>query len=275
MFSTARITSYRPAGFIRRQSFTVAWSTVGQNIRAPAAELRDRIDSPLGPRITAHQPRTCQNKTLRRPMPPHCPDTIARTTRVIAATGRRQWADQLLVTPEDDQQGHPERPTSPPEQSSDPTLTRHASTAPLLSSCVNSARIAGPVRVAAPGRARITMSWSTNSPSRGRTVSRICREIRCRCTEFPTLPPTTSPTRAGPGSPLRYIWKYRTRTRCLERNVARKSFASLRRCCLGSIHQALTRSRPFRRREFTIERPARVRIRSRKPCLRERRLLLG
>lgn len=39
--------------------------------------------------------------------------------------------------------------------------------------------------------------------------------------------------------------------------------------------QAESRLRPFRRRALTIDRPARVRIRARKPCLRARRLVLG
>jgi hypothetical protein len=48
------------------------------------------------------------------------------------------------------------------------------------------------------------------------------------------------------------------------------------RCgCWTEIGHAVSLARPRRRRLFTIARPARVRIRERKPCLRERRRLFG
>jgi hypothetical protein len=51
--------------------------------------------------------------------------------------------------------------------------------------------------------------------------------------------------------------------------------AASRRRSLGARRQRLTRARPFRRRAARIARPARVRIRSRKPCVFARCRLFG
>jgi hypothetical protein len=48
-----------------------------------------------------------------------------------------------------------------------------------------------------------------------------------------------------------------------------------RRAADGSAGQTLTRARPLRRRAARIARPARVRMRSRKPCVFARRRLFG
>src|SRR5258708_27867820 len=48
-----------------------------------------------------------------------------------------------------------------------------------------------------------------------------------------------------------------------------------RRADDGSADQTLTRARPLRRRAASTARPARVRMRSRKPCVLARRRLFG
>jgi hypothetical protein len=46
-------------------------------------------------------------------------------------------------------------------------------------------------------------------------------------------------------------------------------------CCGSELHHAVSERRPLLRRPETIARPARVRMRSRKPCTRARRRLFG
>ena len=62
----------------------------------------------------------------------------------------------------------------------------------------------------------------------------------------------------------------------LGRGAAAMALQSLERSTLvDPTDQADRRERPLRRRALMIERPARVRIRARNPCLRARRRVLG
>ena len=65
------------------------------------------------------------------------------------------------------------------------------------------------------------------------------------------------PTRAGPGA------------------YGQRELRAAAHTGLGRQDQALSRSRPLRLRAATMARPARVRMRSRKPCVLARRRLFG
>ena len=108
------------------------------------------------------------------------------------------------------------------------------------------------------------------------TRCRNCRITRCRCTELPTTLPTTKPALGAVGSGRVMTW----RTRCAEamrrpRRITSRRSADLRnRCGCVSIQTAIS-WRPLRRRAERMARPARVRMRRRKPCFLWRLRLFG
>src|ERR1700733_4347200 len=152
---------------------------------------------------------------------------------------------------------------------------------PARSSCSRRAEIAFRL----PGNARITIrSPGSSSVITLRATWRSRRATRCRCTADPTDFPTTSPIR-GPGS---LSWSHRFACTTMSRSTARTPFFTVEpnsadrviRCRAGSTvvfrpAQAVSVRRPLRRRFDTTARPARVRIRSRNPCTRDRLRLFG
>lgn len=146
------------------------------------------------------------------------------------------------------------------------------------------------VACADAGSARRTTLCSAPSGTSPNTRAVTCRnflETACLVTALPTAFDTTSPIRGPPddtGSSRAY--KYTTTVRDPffrpRRTVSPKSEDDRSRCSGGSTvvvwvrpRYAVTLLRPLRRRAETMARPARVLIRARKPCLRERRRLLG
>ncbi len=135
--------------------------------------------------------------------------------------------------------------------------------------------------VAAAGRALTTMSRGrgavVNTPA---TMWRSLRFTRLRSTAFPTDLGTTKPARdTGPAESVACRTRERRATRTPRRRTARNSAGLRRRCCWGSTAasgpQPASRARPLLRRDARIARPARVRMRRRKPWVRLRRRLLG
>jgi hypothetical protein len=123
------------------------------------------------------------------------------------------------------------------------------------------------------GKARITnASAGPRSASAARLACRSRRATRCRSTALPTALLTTNPTR-GPSemSVSCRAWITRsgwgTRMPCL--TVAPNSAERVIRYRAGSTlttaDQADSERRPLRRRPDTMARPARVRMRNRKP----------
>jgi hypothetical protein len=118
-----------------------------------------------------------------------------------------------------------------------------------------------------------------------RTACRSRRDTRCRSTAEPTDLATINPTR-GPASHSPPRRTCTTRSGCAVRTpyftAASNSRDRLMRLRAGSTankpvvsDQADSARRPLRRRPDTIARPARVRMRKRKPCTRARRRLFG
>jgi hypothetical protein len=118
-----------------------------------------------------------------------------------------------------------------------------------------------------------------------RATCRNRRATRWRSTADPTPLPMISPTRgllpssSFPRRTCTMTSDCNARTPCF--TVASNSVDRLIRLRAGSTAKNLTcdqadsARRPLRRRLDTIERPARVRIRKRKPCTRARRRLFG
>jgi hypothetical protein len=118
-----------------------------------------------------------------------------------------------------------------------------------------------------------------------RARCRSRRRTRFRTTAGPTARLTTNPTsacRSEPGSTSR-LPDSSGRPALLPRLLAASKSARRRiRAAAGSMSmrwrsrpQTLTRARPFRRLAARTARPARVRMRSRKPCVFARRRLFG
>lgn len=146
--------------------------------------------------------------------------------------------------------------------------------------------------VAAPdaGSARITRLCHGSRENSSRRTAVTCRNLRdteCRVTAFPTALDTTNPIRGPPETTVSVLsCKYTTTVRVPflrpRRTVSLNSEDDRSRCSgastvvvWGGTRYAVTLSRPLRRRADTMARPARVLMRARKPCLRERRRLLG
>lgn len=84
------------------------------------------------------------------------------------------------------------------------------------------------------------------------------------------------PVGSMPLGALEYTKRHPRRVLRPVRVTSEKSVEFDIRCRRGNIlGQALTRLRPLALRALTIERPARVRILSRKPCFLDRRRLFG
>lgn len=137
------------------------------------------------------------------------------------------------------------------------------------------------------GNARMTSrSDGSRSSSTARATWRSRRATRCRSTAEPTDLATINPT-CGPAPSCSGTRRMCTTTSgCAMRvpyfTVAPNSDDRLMRLRAGSTarkpiaeDQAERARRPLRRRLATIPRPARVRIRNRKPCTRARRRLFG
>ena len=127
------------------------------------------------------------------------------------------------------------------------------------------------------------------SGSRSRTRCRSRRRTRLRTTALPTALLTTKPTRgartpeSGWSASSRCTTRVRVPARRPRRRAGAKCRAEVSRCscvstqfpCGSPWRQTDRPLRPLRRRAERIDRPARVRIRSRKPCTLCRRRLFG
>lgn len=136
-----------------------------------------------------------------------------------------------------------------------------------------------------PGSARTTIhSAGSSSPITSRATCRRRRATRCRSTAPPTDFVTMKPTRGAAPAGIPLLQACTTRSGCGARTphftVWLKSADRVIRYRAGStgrrpVNQAVSERRPLRRRPVTMARPARVRIRSRKPWTLARRRLFG
>jgi hypothetical protein len=118
------------------------------------------------------------------------------------------------------------------------------------------------------------------SATRAAARCRKRRFTRLRVTAFPTAPLTTKPMRGPSSRSTAWTTSVGRLARTPRRVVRWKSFERRIRndrgnTVVGRPGQADSRVRPLRRRAEMMARPARVRIRRRKPWVRLRRRLLG
>ncbi len=160
----------------------------------------------------------------------------------------------------------------------------HGRRASRLRAASRSAPSSADVACAAPGRARTTRPLPCGTVfRRSANCARNRRLTRCRTTLPPTDLPTTRPI-AGRSRRTEGCWcrtRWRQRARAPDRTTVANSVDRRSRYSRGSMWrrwlsaQADSSPRPLRRRAERMARPARVRIRSRKPWVLARRRLLG
>ncbi len=173
-------------------------------------------------------------------------------------------------------------PTSPTFDEPNERILQHwhAFLKALRHAEATSSRSSGPAS-AIEGRARTTTSVCMGV-GRSATMCRSRRLTRFLVTALPTFLDTTKPTRVTSGG---FVWGGRPTCTTTDapaaftpsRKQAVKSAGAFRRREVGSTEQdqADSSARPLRRRAARIRRPARVRMRLRKPWVRLRRRLLG
>ncbi len=210
-------------------------------------------------------PACCQPAAMCRTVPLNGLECVGRARGVIAADLPVDRTDQRAVHPQHCYQKVPHHRNAP---------------SPRRQPVRSSARI-GAGAVAALLVARITVRPGASSPRCSLMRCRNRRFTRFRTTAGPTDLPTANPTSTvPPWSSPRWWTTTVDAARRWPRRVARwKSTARRRRCAAGSTSvrrpQVASRLRPLRRRPAKMARPARVRIRRRKPCVLLRLRLLG
>lgn len=244
------------------------------------------VDATRVPRMTPQQPTPRQPRALDGTESLQRGHRVRRTRRGETARRREERGDHPLVRTNQQDQRCSEPPADDAHRGD-----RARDTAWCKCRRSASRTCAGDASTTA-GLARTTTSMSPAiDPNSAAIVWRSTRLVRDRTTALPTALETTRPTRGtaglSAGRRTRATWTTRSfpplRPAPRPRRTARNCAGRRRRCAAGSNGsgggcdrtQAVSRSRPLRRREAMIERPARVRIRRRKPCVLARRRVLG
>jgi hypothetical protein len=238
-------------------------------------------------RMTATEPTNGQPRPSQRTVQLHCLQRICTTRRIKTAPGTQQRADKPPVHNQQPDQ-HPAGHRRAPVSATCVRCHQHATTpcrrsnAPITRS--RSAARSAWQAVAARGLARTTSRLPPGSePRYPRARCRSLRRTLFRTTAGPTDLLTMNPTSAGwsaAGSTSKCPDTSERPAR-LPRIADSKSDRRRIRAVAGSIclptcaRHTLTRARPFLRRADRMARPARVRMRSRNPCVFARRRLFG
>ena len=252
----------------------------------PPAPRWHGIESPLGPGIAAQDAPYRQRSPHERAPSGHRRQAEGRAAGVIAAHRPQQGTHREPIEPNQADEKPAQRRLRDPQcqQPAAPRLghaarrprdlTGHPSTRRRVDP--RSARSSVDDAVAAAGRAlMMRVSPGGRSPMSPATIPRRRRDTRCRTTDPPTPLETTRPSR---GAPTPDDWAWTTTVRLPARRpslITRLKSARRRTRCAAGSTQAERRSRPLERRADRIARPARVRIRARKPCVLARRRLFG
>lgn len=280
--------------------------------RPPFAAMRDVVHATARPRVAAHQTVGRQNDADGSSALAQRVDRVVRAAWVEPAARRHERRDGPLVCPNENEQPARNRPRPRPLVRPRPPVHRpapgprepgpgergrRARASAESSDDASSAEVAS----ALGGRARTTSRVPAGkSATRSRTRCRSRRLTRLRTTADPTCRETAKPTSGCPaggfvaavGAPVavgsataavaesaRWTTRWDVPARRPSRMAIRKSLDSRMRCAAlstGSAEsQAESSVRPLRRRAERMLRPARVRIRRRKPCTLARRRLFG
>lgn len=213
------------------------------------------------PRVTAQQATNRKSGALQRPVDAHRLEGVRRTGGVVLADRTVQRRNQGSIGLQQPDQG----------------VLHDASRSRQVPRAESKSPTRSPLRDG--GSARTTKSTGNGNP--GSAAAARCRNrrlTRLRSTALPTALETMKPALAGGSVVLRTcITKQLRPQRTPCRRVTRNSPARRNRDSVGSTcrTQPARRTRPRRRREEMMARPALVRIRRRKPWVRLRRRLLG
>jgi hypothetical protein len=198
----------------------------------------------------------------------HCLERVRRAGGVISAYLPIKRADQeaICLQEPDDRILH----ATPPSGVERPSTRESARSKSAPSSSYDA--------VAEAGSALTTSTAEPGSElSRSRARCRSLRFTWFRVTALPTCLLTTNPTRAGsvPLPTARWSTTVVAPARWPRLIVSAKTGPEVSRFTEASTGQTARRLRPLVRREDRMARPARVRMRSRKPCVLARRRLFG
>jgi hypothetical protein len=232
------------------------------------------------PRTALQQPHHRQPTAAGQTVVPQCIHRVLTTRRSESTRRRAQWRDHVPVQldREDHAAGSPGPESTPAHRDvADPERTRRNAVRSSWSSLLETAsRLLGSARIT-------TRSPASSSSTRPSETCRNRRATRCRSTALPTDFATTRPILGASSSTDRSACTTRSgwTARTPRLTVNPKSVDRVIRYRAGSTaldpasNHAVRERRPLLRRLDTMARPARVRIRSRKPCTRARRRLLG
>src|ERR1700754_2402703 len=259
------------------------WAVPEMVVLRGAMALGYRVPSSPMPRSTLQESHHGQPSPADQPVLAQGLDRVLTAGGNEAACGQPHRRDHVAVELDEKDHAAHDRVVASGGHQPDAPLRGRVRRKAVRSSCSSRAEIACRLL----GSARMTTrSVGSSSSITVRATWRSRRATRCRCTALPTDLETTSPMRGpspGPWLPERNACT--TRSGCTARTpsltVAPKSADRVIRYRAGSTaldpasNHAVSLRRPLPRRFDTIARPARVRIRSRKPCTRARRRLLG
>ena len=241
---------------------------------------RNGVETAGVPRVAAQQPPHRQPGPAQRPVGGQRLDGVRRAGGVEPAARAEQRREHQLVEPDRRHQ----QPGDQPAHAG--TCGEHPVQRAVHGAAEGGRGGAGGGRQH-PDTSRVP-AGSRSSRSRSRCRSR--RRTRLRATAGPTARGTTKPTRAAGLPARRTVGADRVssadrevqdhqpvgRTARAARSVALKSAERRSRAAAGQHDsQAESLERPLWRRAARMARPARVRIRRRKPCVFARRRLFG
>ena len=240
----------------------------------PASTLWYVVHSPVAPWVASQQPPGREDESLDGAVDANGLESVGGAAGCVSTPGAEGRGDVALVG--DDGCGH-ESAKRPARQVHRASHLRHAR-AITRSRC-------SPSSLEGTPRALCEALTTTRDPSGRSAIRSRMRWRSCRLTRLRPLARlisrlgTTKPTRRLLRSSSARTWTTTSgspaRVPC--RIAAVKSAGSTMRCARGStgVSQADSLARPLRRRAARMARPARVDMRRRKPCVLERRRLLG
>src|SRR5690606_12608083 len=268
---------------------------------------RNVVDPTEAPGVAAQQPPEGEARSAQGAVTTHRREGVLGAGRVVLARRPRHRRDHRLVGTDHADERESGDSAEDVEKSSRRARHRRCvdpgGTCVVLGGRVRGRHRPAPVRscrrCAARSRPRVTsvLSWSNVASAdagSARTTARACagstsrraavaarrrRFTRLRCAACPTALETTKPT-CGCAAPSESSERWTTTVdlpaRTPRRTARSKSTERRSRCAAGSTwDQAESSLRPLRRRAARMARPARVRMRSRKPWVFARRRLFG
>ena len=257
------------------------------------ALILDWIESPGTPRVAAQQPPAGQDKSAEYAESGDRLRGVLRARRVVLAALPHDRREQSLVEPDRQRP----RPRAAPSRRRSSPRRRRQRVCRRRSRKQFAQRTGDPVETLTLGESPSVGARDDHGvgsrraarPLSSANASRSSRLTRLRSTAPPTLRDTDSPSRGGSTSSPRGntystsslpacerpFRKTRSKSALRDSRPSRRPGTATDGARSRTAHQTVRRLRPLSRRRFSVSRPARVRIRARKPCVRARLRFFG